>query len=190
MKRFSFIFCWISALLCPIVETSAQQPVHLDRPFEQEHSVKYHWNQSGKALVAAAADRNGKIQVVSNAGLFHPHAGQFLFPGELIADNSYRFMKDKAIQNVTRYKDQLVFLSDKLVFSNSWAGELYTEHGLKGASLFAGGKDFHFLVSDGKSLHFVNKSKVLWKGSLKADEAIEIRYQENADAFWVLGKNT
>jgi len=189
MKRLSLGFLWV-VMMAAVADLRAQQPVHKDTPFEQEYSIKYHWKQSGASLVSAASDRNGKIQVISSSGLVHPSNGQFLFPGELITDNTYRFMKDKAIKNVIRYQDQLVYLSDKLVFSNAWAGLPYSEHGLKNARLFAGGEDFHFLVSDGKSLHFVKDSKILWKGTLKSDDVIAIRYQANANAFWVLGKTT
>lgn len=189
MKQFSLTFLW-TFLTGVLLNVSAQQPVHRDTPFEQEYSIKYHWKQAGAQLLNAAADRNGKIQVVASSGLIHPSGGQFLFPGELITDNTYRFMKDKSIKSVISYKDQLVYLSDKVVFSNAWAGKPYTEHGLKNAKLLAGGADFQFLISDGKNLHLVDDSKILWKGSLKSDEVIAIRYQSNANAFWILGKST
>ncbi len=189
MKKILLSVLWLIPLL-PAARAQAQQPVHYDKPFEQEYAIKYEWTQAGKGLVAAAADRNGKIQVVAGSGVLHPNDGKFLFPGDLIADNSYRFLKDKAIKSVLQHEDQLVYLSDKVVFSNAWAGKLYSEHGLKNASLFDGGKDFQFMVSDGKSLHFVKDSQILWKGNLKSDEVIGIRYQENANAFWILGKST
>lgn len=188
MKYFSLGCLWLTTFGYSITHSTAQQSIHIDKPFEQEHSIKYHWNQANVKLIASASDRNGKIQIVSSNGLVQPNGGQFLFPGDLIPDNNYRFLKDKSIKNIISYKDQLVYLSDKVVFSNAWAGELYSEHGLKGATHFAGGDDFSFLVSDGKALHFVKDSKVLWKGNIKSDEVIAVRYQKNANAFWVLGK--
>ncbi|GAA4444904.1 hypothetical protein GCM10023091_35740 [Ravibacter arvi] len=187
MRRFSFCALVIA---CFFKTAAAQQPVHVDRPFEQEHAVKYRVGQADKKLIAAAADRNGKIQLVGASGLLQPNNGQFLFPGDLVRDNVYRFMKDKTIRSIARYEDQLVYLTDKLVFSNAWAGEVYLEHGLKNASVFAGGKDFQFLVADSKSLHLVKDGKITWKGALKADEVVDVRYQKNANAFWILGKSS
>jgi hypothetical protein len=46
---------------------------------------------------------------------------------------------------------------------------------MKNAKWFAGGKDFSFLVSDGRNLRFISDSKVLWKGRV-SDRLIDIRY--------------
>ncbi len=177
-------------LAASVFTASAQQPVHRDIPFWQEYSIKYPYQQKNAPLLHAASDRNGQVQLVAQDGLLHPQNGAFLIPGSLIPDHTYRFMKDKKIKAVTRYQDQLVYLSDQLVFSNAWAGKLHTPHQLPNARLFAGGDQFQFLVSDGKSLHLVQDEKVVWKGALPGDEVRSIRFQKHAGAFWILGKSS
>ncbi|MGM0582839.1 MAG: hypothetical protein ACQETL_19340, partial [Bacteroidota bacterium] len=51
------------------------KPVHSDVPFLQDFSIKYFFNQPEVSLRKVAADRNGKIQVLSSDGLLHPHDG-------------------------------------------------------------------------------------------------------------------
>ncbi|GLU54081.1 hypothetical protein Dfri01_35420 [Dyadobacter frigoris] len=167
-----------------------KQPVHEDKPFLQDYSIKYYSDTTKLNLLAAYSDRNGVIQILSKEGLQHPHDGQFLYHGSIEADNSYRFMKSKKISATGVYDKQLVYLSDSVVFSNAWAGTLFSKHTLPGAKLFAGGKDFTFLVSDGKLLQLIKDSKNLYSGALPDDETISIRYQENTGDFWILGKKT
>jgi hypothetical protein len=42
-------------------------------------------------LKKVAADRNGKIQILSSEELLQPHAGTFLYPGTLEADVTHRW---------------------------------------------------------------------------------------------------
>ena len=44
-------------------------------------------------------DRNNVIQVLSAEGLLRTHDGQFLYPGELIVDRTYRTLTDKNISD-------------------------------------------------------------------------------------------
>lgn len=57
------------------------QPVHIDKPFIQDYSIKYYCGDPGIDLKKVVSDRNGYIQILSTKGLFRLHAGQFLFPG-------------------------------------------------------------------------------------------------------------
>ncbi len=171
-------------------KTTTKQPVHEDKPFVQDYSIKYYSDTTKLNLLSAYSDRNGVIQILAKEGLQHPYNGKLLYHGTIESDNSYRFMKSKKISATGIYDKQLVYLSDSVVFSNAWAGTLFSKHTLPNAKLFAGGKDFTFLVSDGKSLQLIKDSKNLYSGTLPDDEVISIRYQEKTGDFWILGKKT
>ncbi|RAJ99760.1 hypothetical protein LX87_01456 [Larkinella arboricola] len=176
----AFIFCRTYA-----------QSVYQDKPFWQDYSIKYYADKFSGTLQSAYTDRNGAIQIINtNGDLLHPHDGQFLHPGTLKPDQYYRFTKDKNLTALGLYDQQLVYLTDKVVFSNAWAGKLFSAHSLPKARFFAGAPGFTFLVSDGSSLTLLKDSKSLWTGSLPNDEVIGIRYQPGANQFWVLGKKS
>jgi hypothetical protein len=117
-------------------------------------------------------------------------AGQFLYPGTLVKDVQDRQTSDKKIAGISIYQNQFVYIDDKAVFSNAWAAKLYSRHTLPAARVFAGGKDFTFLISDGKALHLLKDSKNLWEGALSGDEVKDIRFDEANNLFWILGKST
>src|SRR5690606_5213443 len=127
---------------------------------------------------------------LSSKGLLRTRAGQFLFPGTLVTDIQDKPTSDKNIASIGTYENQLVYIDDKAVFSNAWAGELYSRHDMPGAKIFSGGNDFTFLISDGKSLSLLKDSKNLWKGSLSGDEVRDVKFDGNANLFWILGKST
>ncbi|MFC5408825.1 hypothetical protein ACFPMF_05880 [Larkinella bovis] len=182
--------CYVILLVFTSCRSFAQS-VHQDKPFWQDYSVKYYADKSNGTLQAVFADRNEAIQLITaNGDLLVPHDGQFLYPGTLKADNRYRFTKDKKLTALGVYDQQLVYLTDKVVFSNAWAGKLFCEHALPNARFFAGGPAFTFLVSDGSALSLLKDSKSLWSGTLPGDEVIGIRYQAGANQFWVLGKKS
>lgn len=159
-----------------------------DKAFEQDFSVKFDLDDKDAELKSIASDRNGYIQAFSSKGLLRPRAGQFLFPGTLVKDVQDRQTSDKKIAGIGVYQNQFVYLDDKAVFSNAWAAKLYSRHTLPNARIFAGGKDFAFLISDGKALHLLKDSKNLWEGSLSGEEVKDIRFDEAQNLFWILGK--
>lgn len=190
-----FAFLCISFILVSVTckkteeSRSADQPVHTDKPFWQDYSIKYAVDQEDTELRQVYRDRNGVVQVLSSRGLLHPHNGRFLYPGALITDRRYRFMKDKKLAALGLHRQQLVYLADQAVLGNAWAGKLFSRHGLPGARLFAGGEDFSFLVSDGKSLRLIRDSLNLWEGRLADDEVTGIRSGKGEKGlFWILGK--
>ena len=189
MRLFRFLF-FVIGIGCYTGSIHAQQPIHADTPFGQEISVKSYRESARDSLVHLATDRNGKIQVIALAGLRHPHGGAFLQHGVLVPDVSYRFMTDKKIAAVVRYQDQLVYLSDKAIFSNAWAGSLYAQHQLPSANRVVGGADFTFLISDGAALHLVTKTQTRWKGQLPNDRVLGLRFHEATKTFWVLGSKS
>jgi len=170
--------------------TPKGQPVYQDRPFLQDYSIKYYIKSNNTKLLNVASDRNGSIKIFSSAGLLHTHNGELMYPGTLEADKTYRTIGDKKIAGIGSYQNQFVLLDDKTVLSNAWAGKLFTKHDLADAKLFVGGKDFAFLVSDGKSLQLTKDSKTIWKGTLPNDKVVALRYQASTDTFWILGEKS
>lgn len=163
--------------------------VYSDRPFIQDYSVKYYCNHSGAELQKVGCDRNGNIQIISSEGLMKPYNGKLLYPGTIEKDNSYRPVSDKNIRTVALYKEQFIYTDDNAVLSNAWAGKLFSPHSLKDAKVLEGGKDFTFMVSDGKELHLIRDSGTLWKGTIQDDEVKDIIYNKSGNSWWILGNN-
>lgn len=198
MFRFSQYFLWLLALtIFACQKPVTTQPSHQDTPFTQDYSIKYYSNDTtANALLAIATDRNGKVQVLHKDGLLHTKAGQFLFPGALVTDRTYRFMSDKKINSLTSVDEQLVYLTDQAVVSNAWAGELYMEHSLPKASVFAGAlqkgasqiepERLHFLISDGSNLEYLTHKGSAWKGTA-ANDTVQVIRALNDQTFYVLG---
>ena len=172
-----------------LISGNKVRPVHRDKPFLQDYSVKYYNNNKDNTLSKVRADRNGVIQILSNTGIFKPFGGSFLYPGTIDPDKSYRTMAKKKLISLDEYNNQLVYLDQISVLSNAWAGKLFSKHEMKDAKLFTGGKEFAFLVSNGKNLVYLQDSKRLWEGKAE-DQVIQLRYTEETDLFWILGKNS
>ncbi|MBV5313115.1 MAG: hypothetical protein JZU47_07445 [Prolixibacteraceae bacterium] len=189
LNQFAFILCLLLIDPLGINLAKAQKTVHKDVPFLQDYSVKYYSTTEGLQLLKVASDRNGNIQILTSAGLMKPFDGQFLYPGTLEADKSYRPMAGKKIVDLASYQNQFVYLDDKSVLSNAWAGKLFSKHEMPTASLFTAGDDFTFLVSDGKTLKCIKDSKVLWTGN-QTDPILDIRYSAANGLFWILGNQS
>ncbi len=189
LRYLSLILFLATLLSCRSESKKVSQSTHQDVPFQQDYSIKYYTDQETQAK-QVYTDRNGKIQILSTKGLLHPYNGRFLYPGTLVTDDTYRFMKEKDIAALGLYDEQLVYLDNKAVLSNAWAGELYSMHQLPNAKLFAGAKDFTFLISDGKNLTLIQDSTMLWKGKLLDDEVIDLRSSSKGDGFWILGEHS
>ncbi len=185
----SFMICAVLFLAVMSHGQTNSKAYIADKPFIQEYSIKYNFENFGIELKKVASDRNGYIQVLSSEGLLRPRAGQFLFPGTLVKDVQYLPTSDKGIKNLDRYKDQLIYIDDEAVLSNAWAGKLFVLHQLPEACIFAADGNFTFLISDGKKLNLVNDSETLWKGTID-DEVKEIEYDAINNLFWILGTNS
>src|SRR6218665_3353445 len=129
--------------------------VYLDAPYAQDYSIMYAVEDKSLQLKKVAADRNGNVQILSNKGLLKPYGGKLLYPGKLVKETYYRPLADKKIQGLSSLQKQFVYLDDKAVLSNAWAGEVYIPHTLKNATILAGDTNFGFLISDGRSLQYV-----------------------------------
>ncbi|MFO7825140.1 MAG: hypothetical protein R6V72_14465 [Cyclobacterium sp.] len=192
MKRLQFKSLLLLGIFLGTFKLQAQnlpaysQNIHLDHPFVQEYGVKYFAEEKDQDFKKTYSDRNGTVQVLSANGLMRTHAGAFLYPGTLIPDRTYLPMKDKAIKDMLLVEEQFVYLDDRAVFSNAWAGSLYLLHQLPGARLFAQAEGFHFLVSDGEQLHWLGKEGIIWKGSTNGSEILDIKYDSGRKVFYLL----
>lgn len=175
-------------LLLSLSYTAQGQSKHQDEPFRQEIATKF--PESDSQLKKVFADRNGTIQLIGSDGLFRPTAGAFLYPGKIVNDRSYLPMKDKDIRDMDIYRDQFVYLTDKAVLSNAWAGLLFIPHDMPNASLFKGGNDFSFLVTDGNRLAYYADSSKVWEKDWNNDPILELLFVEEKEKFYVLSGNT
>lgn len=192
MKKITLAFISLIVLLggfCTSGYSQAKKQVFVDKPFAQEFSVKYKVDDNSINLIKVGADRNGYIQVYSSAGLLRPRAGQFLFPGTLVKDNQYQPTSDKKISGLAVYKSHLIYVDDKAVFGNAWAGTIYSRHKMPEAKVFAAGNDFTFLVSDGKNLKLLKDSVAGWEGKSQ-DVVVDLKFDEANNQYWVLGKQS
>jgi hypothetical protein len=169
--------------------SQTKKQFYTDKLFDQEYSVKYKVEDNSIQLLKISADRNGYIQLYSSAGLLRPYAGQFLFPGTIVKDRQYRPTSDKKIAGLGLYKSQLMYVDNKAVFSNAWAGTIYVPHGMPEAKLFAGDNNFTFLVSDGQNLKLLKDSVTLWEGK-SADPVVDMKYDAANNQFWILGRQS
>ncbi|MFS4418040.1 hypothetical protein [Maribacter sp. 2307ULW6-5] len=165
-------------------------PVYEDVPYLQDHAIKYGIQKEGMALSKAFMDRNMVVQVASSHGILRTHDGRFLYPGTLVQDKTYRPITDKDLGGMTVYENQFVYVDDKAVLSNAWAGSLYLEHNLPEAFIVAAGDDFGFMVSDGNALQFLSQSKIPWQGLLEKDTVLDVLYAKPDNVFWVLGQQS
>jgi hypothetical protein len=166
------------------------QQVYQDKSFKQKYAVKYLLPEGKNVLLQkVACDRNGVTQLLTSGGLLKPSGGELLYPGQLVPDISYKPMRDKKIAAVVLSEDQFVYLDDKAVFSNAWAGKLYAKHTMPSATILGAGAKMSFLISDGSALQYLNQSGILWEGRSEK-KLINILFDKSRNAFWLLGENT
>ncbi len=195
MKNFLYLFLLTSLLLTQCSDPTVQQstgtqPVYQDVPYLQDYSIKYYRTNEMSGLSSSVMDRNGVIQTLATEGLLKTHDGQFLYPGELIFDKTYRPLTDKNITDITVIDEQFVYLDDVAVLSNAWAGKLFIRHGMKDTKIFDGSPAFQFLISNGKALKYLVDDAVAWEGSLADDNVQDILFDAASNTFWILGEGS
>jgi hypothetical protein len=193
MIRPRFCFLLMLSFFLRISGADAQdQPMHMDHPYVQDYSIKYVLNNKSFpekiTLKRVGCDRNGNVQVLSSKGILKNTDGQFLYPGELVMDLSYRPMLDKKISDLGLYQNQFVYLDGQAILSNAWAGKLYSTHSLPAATQFCAGDDFAFLVADDKTTHYVKDSKTLVSLTLDAP-LVAMVFDQKRNGFWLLSEH-
>ncbi|MDP2337370.1 MAG: hypothetical protein Q8N05_13165 [Bacteroidota bacterium] len=190
LYRIALFLYAFTVVSCTTNNDKKDVPQHQDQSFTQDFSIKFNLADEKIKLNKVVSDRNGYIQIYSSKGLLRTRAGQFLFPGTLVTDVQDKQTSDKKIAAIGTYQDQLVYADDKAIFSNAWAGKLYSRHSMPGVKLLSGGKDFVFLISDGTKLGLLKDSKLVWESSLPGDEVKDIKFDEANNQFWILGKES
>ena len=172
------------------IKGDQQLSVWPDVQFIQNFSIRFLSADTSAKLIKVFSDRNGYIQILSSKGLLRLRNGRFLYPGTLVRDNQDRQTSDKNISGLGLYHNQFVYLDNRAVLSNAWAGKLYAHHGLGHASLLAGGRNFSFLISDGQNLTLIRDSVRVWSGRLDRDKVLDIKFDESENVFWILGQES
>ncbi|HEX5154684.1 MAG TPA: hypothetical protein VFW07_24725 [Parafilimonas sp.] len=188
-KKQQITFLLLAFMAASFISKS-QVPKHTDDLFTQDYSIKFLNTDNDAQLLKVVSDRNGYIQVLSSKGLLRTRAGQLLFPGTLVSDEQDKQTSDKKIAGIGIYQEQLVYIDDQAVLSNAWAAKLFSKHTMPSAKIFAGGKDFTFLVSDGKNLKLLKDSKDLWSGNLSGEDVKDIKFDAANNLFWILGNGS
>ena len=166
------------------------QPVFQDTPYLQDYSIKYYLaeNRIPGRLTAISSNRDAQIRILSDNKIFVPDNGSLFYSGGLIPDVSYPQTAIKNIVSISTYKNQTIYLDDLQLFSNAWAGKLQIDHRLPNASVFAGGQDFHFLVSDGEQVVYLDRDgHKIWTGEFNG--AVQISYNEAKNSFLLVSNN-
>lgn len=194
MRESNFIFLLILCITnvhCThpkVEEDTISLPLYQDIAYVQDYSIKYYKTSKEQVLLKSWMDQNAVIQVLSNEGLLRTHDGQFLYPGKLIPDRTYRPLSDKNIKSFIKINNQFVYLDNEAVLSNAWAGKLFIRHGIENVKIFDGSSNFEFLVSNGRTIKFFTQNKVVWERTVGNDTIIDIQLDSNTSDFWLLGK--
>jgi len=163
------------------------QPVYHDIAYMQDYAIKYALEEEDNLKFKKVyTDRNDVIQVLTSAGLYRPINGHFQYPGLLKPDKSYIPMADKHVSDMGLFENQFIYLDNKAVFSNAWAGKLFSKHTKPAAKIICAGKDFTFLISDGTSISLLNDSKIMDQQQLSNEKILDIKFNTLANQFMVL----
>ncbi|MCK5456988.1 MAG: hypothetical protein KAI45_07655, partial [Melioribacteraceae bacterium] len=171
-------------------DSNKEQPVYQDIPYMQDYAVKYYFNKADVVPQNVSADRNGIIQALASNKLYRASNGHFQYPGKLVLDENYTPMTDMTITDLIRYQDQFVYLTDKAVVSNAWAGKLLKKHDIPSANILCGGNDFDFMISDGKKISYLKNNEQLWSGQIELGKIISIKYSKLKNEFLILGEKS
>lgn len=172
---------------CSNGSVPSQQQHYPDTVFLQDYSVKYYVEGESANLKRAYANRDGKIQILDANALRHLSNGEFLYPGTIVDDRTYRFMAAKNIVDMLLAQGQFVYLDADAVLSNAWSGRMYVLHQLETPTTFAANNRLDFLITDGTRLHLVQDESVAWKGALSGGGIRQVlNHPADDDLFYVL----
>jgi hypothetical protein len=171
-------------------KSSKHKPVYQDIPYIQDYSVKYVFDNRDIVPQKISADRNGVIQVLASNKLYRANNGHFQYPGNLVLDKNYEPMTDMRIAVLIPYQDQFVYLTNKAVVSNAWAGKILLKHDIPKANILCGGSDFDFMISDGKKISYLKNNEQLWSGAVELGKIIAIKYSKFKNVFLLLGEKS
>ena len=178
----SYTVLYIVLCLISAVAATESQPFCIDRPFLQDCAEKIPLSEelSGTKLIKVRSDRNGRILVLSEAGLLQAESGK------LTADRHYRPMLDMKIKDLDTFDNQFVYLTDKIVFSNAWAGRFSVPHQMHEAKLFkmAGDSDFLFAAED--SIAYFRQGKCTERQQVKQMQIKQLFFDREHKRFFLV----
>ena len=156
-----------------------------DRPFLQDFSEKIPLSEElgSTELSSVSSDRNGRILVLSNKGLLQIHKGK------LVPDRHYRPILDMQIRSMDTYRGQFVYLTDKVVLSNAWAGRFCVPHKIPDVGLFKMGSNFDFLVNGKDELAYFNQGKCIDKWEMAQAHIKQLFLHQMRNRFLLLSNH-
>ena len=177
MKKLLLVFCFAVSLT-----TTAQR--YSDQPFLQDRAEKFHLaeDMGSVDLLQIASDRNKAIQILSSNGLRQPHEKK------IRKELQYRALTDMQIIALIKYQEQFVYLTDKAVLSNAWAGKFYIDHGIKDPKAVAIGADFLTLVAGANDLNVFKDGQKVWNTAINNLNPIALEYDHTSGHFFILTK--
>jgi hypothetical protein len=167
------------------VHAGNNQNCYTDRPFLQDYAEKIPLLQelAGTELLSVHSDRNGQILVLSDKGLLQ------IYDGKLVPYRQHRPFLDMQIIDMKTYRDQFVYLTDKVVLSNAWAGKLYARHQIEDVELFEMGSNFDFVVTGKASFNYIEHAKHVRELKAPTRNPKQILFDNKRNRFLILSGN-
>ncbi|RAJ12768.1 hypothetical protein [Arenibacter echinorum] len=167
---------------CLLVGFATKAQTVADKPFLQDRANKFSLKEGEENvnLLQVGSDRNKAIKVLSSQGLMLPHEKN------LRQDVQYRPLLDMNLVALTEYQGQFVYLTDKAVLSNAWAGKLYINHSIKAPRAMGIGPDFLTLIAGENDFVIFNNKQEVWRSSINKLNPISVQYDPNSGQFLLL----
>ena len=149
--RISRTFLCVMLVTAAATTTPKPSRPYEDRPFTQDFSEKVPLERSlhDTRLLKVRADRNGCVLILSDKGLLQVSRDR------LRPDRLHRPLANMQIRDMETHQGQFVYLTDRQVLGNAWAGRFLVDHNMPDASLLAMGENFQFLLAaDRNAAHF------------------------------------
>lgn len=176
--RAVFIFLGLAT-----ISWSFAQETYEDKPYLQDYAEKFSYgnrNFPPATLLQVRSDRNHRIHVLSSTGLLKP------WDKYLVKNRLYPFMSDLNILAIETFNNQFIYLTDKAVFSNAWAGKIRIEHDMPGASGFSMSDTSSFMLAGNGKLEYWSNRKKIWEEEIPGAAIRMIFFNQNNGYFLIL----
>ncbi len=179
MKR---VFVFLGLLLSLSVTAQKQ---YKDVPYTQDYAEKFSVSTdfSDIELLTVNADRNKKIEVLSVEGLLQP------WDKKLTKDGYYRPLGDMDLKYAGTFENRFVYLTDKELLSNAWAGKFFIHHGMADPKMFVVGHKFTTLIAGSSEIALFQNKKKTWSKELKNFSPVKMIFDMPGKRFLVLAKD-
>jgi len=157
---------------------------YTDKTYIQDFADKFELKENqGIELIQVRSDRNEVVKILSSNGLVKP------WEKNIVKDNLFRPLTDMNIIAIDRYEDQFVYLTDKAVLSNSWAGKFYVEHSLKNPTQFVVSHNFTTLVAANDNLVLIQNGEQVWNKLIDNFNPIKLIFDLSNKRFLILSND-